>query len=130
MENISKNEREASKATFSRVDVIQPNKIKKYMAVCKNCGLVVAENEADQHQHWYAPLRFMCYSIIYFINLFSARPIGSTVARTSYRFGTFIRRMHLKKSKWNVWCVMNSSVMQQFISWQPTALAAKYNRTV
>lgn len=53
MENIPDNERKVALTTFGRVGVVQPNKIKKQMATCNNCTIVLPVAEYGMWKHWY-----------------------------------------------------------------------------
>lgn len=52
MENIPVSERTIAMSTIGRVGVVQPNKIKKQMAICRNCSFVMPESEYDIWKHW------------------------------------------------------------------------------
>lgn len=53
MENIPATEHKTAMATFGRVEVLQPNKVKKQMAICHNCSYVMPVLEHDMWTHWY-----------------------------------------------------------------------------
>lgn len=52
MENIPDAERKVAMASFGRVGVVQPNKIRKQMATCKNCCIVMPVSEYGMFTHW------------------------------------------------------------------------------